>query len=91
MDYKEDSNRIYALDDQDNIIAEITFPDVGNDVVCIDHTFVDTSLRGMGIAAQLCDLAYDAIKAKDKKCVLQCPYAVKWFHEHPEKLDIAVE
>jgi predicted GNAT family acetyltransferase len=83
-----EENRIYANDVAGNLIAEITFPDEGLGVVNINHTFVDDSLRGQGIAGTLVTLAYDKIKSQGKTAKLTCPYAVQWFEKHPDKQDI---
>lgn len=88
MKLKHDSNWIYITDDEDSIIAEVTFPNVREDLVNINHTYVDDALRGQGVAAKLMEACYDSVKKQDKKAVLTCPYAVKWFDEHPEKNDI---
>jgi predicted GNAT family acetyltransferase len=88
MEMKHDSNWIYIMDDDKNVIAEVTFPNVNEGVVDINHTYVDGSLRGKGIADKLVNAAYDSIKEQEKKALLSCPYAVKWFDEHPEKNDI---
>lgn len=90
MNLKNEPNAIYLMDDGDDVVAEITFPDLRDGVVAINHTYVDDSLRGQGIADKLTGAAYDSIKEQNKKCVLVCPYAVKWFSEHPEKNDIVV-
>ncbi|MDR2157536.1 MAG: N-acetyltransferase [Clostridiales Family XIII bacterium] len=91
MEYRKDTNWIYAADETGNVIAEVTFPNIREGVVVINHTFVDESLRGQGIAAELIREAYDAIKAEGKKAVLTCPYAVKWFGEHPDHNDIVTQ
>lgn len=91
MELKHDSNWIYVTDDDNNIIAEVTFPNVKEGVVNMNHTFVDNSLRGQGVAGKLVEAAYDSIKEQGKKVVPSCPYAVKWFEEHPEKNDIVEE
>lgn len=83
MDFKTKSNRIYATDSSENVIAEITFPTKGN-ISTIDHTFVDPSLRGQGVAAKLVQLAADKIIADGHKIAATCPYALSWFKEHPE-------
>jgi predicted GNAT family acetyltransferase len=90
MEFKHESNRIY-LDGENGLLAEIAFPKTGDDVVCIDHTFVDASLRGQGVAAALCEAAYEQIKSEGRKFTLLCPYAIKWFNEHPEKNDIVIQ
>lgn len=50
MEFKTEDERIYATDADGKVIAEITFP-VSDGIVTIDHTFVDKSLRGQGIAS----------------------------------------
>ena len=47
MEFLEEKGRIYAVDANGKLLAEVTFPDDGNTAV-IDHTFVDESLRGQG-------------------------------------------
>ena len=79
LHYEE--NRIYILDAYDHIIAEITFP-AKEDTCEIDHTFVDPSLRGMGIASILVEEARNYILSKNKIPVPICSYAVKWFEKH---------
>jgi predicted GNAT family acetyltransferase len=90
MELKTDSNWIYSADNDGNIIAEVTFPNVADGIVNINHTFVDQSLRGQGVAAQLLEAAYDEIKKTGKKTYATCPYAVKWFDERPDKRDILI-
>ena len=83
MEYITEIDRIYATDPLGNIIAEVTFPTI-NGVSHINHTFVDTSLRGQGIAGELVKLAADKILADGNKIGATCPYAVEWFKKHPE-------
>jgi predicted GNAT family acetyltransferase len=88
MKFEREGNRIFKNGDDGRVVAEVTFPDLRDGVVVIDHTFVDDSLRGRGIASELVEAAYDAIKADGKKTELTCIYAVKWFAGRPEKRDI---
>ncbi len=83
MDYTIENDRIYANDPYGKLIAEVTFPTV-NGVSTIDHTFVDNSLRGRGIAGELVKLAAEHIIAQGQKIAATCPYAVTWFKRHPE-------
>ncbi len=83
MNFITESDRIYATGKTGNIIAEVTFP-AKNGVSTINHTFVDYSLRGQGIAGQLVKLAADKILAEGNKIAATCPYAVEWFHSHTE-------
>ena len=83
MDFITEKDRIYATDPSGNVIAEVTFPSEDG-VSTIDHTFVDPSLRGEGIAGKLVKLAADKILAEGNKIVATCSYAVAWFKRHPE-------
>lgn len=83
MDYITEKDRIYAKDAVGNVIAEVTFPTVDG-VSTIDHTFVDPSLRGQGVAAELVKLAADRILEEGNKIAATCVYAVAWFQRHPE-------
>lgn len=83
MNFISESNRIYATDSSGKILAEVTFPTLDG-ISTINHTFVDNSLRGQGIAGQLVKLAAEAIQAADNKIAATCPYAVSWLERHPE-------
>lgn len=83
MDFITEKDRIYATDGSGKVVAEVTFPTVDG-VSTIDHTFVDPSLRGEGIAGKLVQLAVDKILAEGNKIAATCSYAVAWFKRHPE-------
>ena len=91
MVFIKEENRIYANDEEGRLIAEVTFPALGQGVVDINRTFVDDSLRGQGVAAQLMESCYDMLKEDGRKAVPTCSYAVKWYGERPEKNDIVEE
>lgn len=82
MDFKIESNRIFKEDENGKVIAEITFPETENGVFCIDHTFVDDSLRGQGIAGQLVQLAVDNINEQGGKVTAACSYAQHWLEKN---------
>ena len=73
MDFITEKDRIYATDPSGNVIAEVTFPSEDG-VSTIDHTFVDPSLRGEGIAGKLVKLAADKILAEGNKIAATCSY-----------------
>ena len=91
MEYIHEADRIYALDDKGETIAQIDFPAAGADGVAITRTFVDGSLRGQGVAAELVERVYRDMKEKRKTIRPVCSYAVRWFAEHPEKGDVLAE
>lgn len=83
MEFITEKERIYAKDAEGKVIAEVTFP-VINGVATIDHTFVDSSLRGQGVAGKLVKSAVDKILADGNKLAATCSYAIAWFERHPE-------
>lgn len=91
MEFKYESNRIYMDNDQGDTIAEVTFPDVKEQVVNINHTYVDDSLRGQGIAAKLMIEVANQLRKEGKKAILTCSYAVNWFNKNKEYDDILEE
>ena len=76
--------RVYGLDEAGKLVAEITFPMVQPGIYCIDHTFVDDSLRGQGVAGQLVQAALEQIKALGGTPTATCSYAVRWLSAHPQ-------
>lgn len=88
MELIYEGNRIYGQDDTGKVIAEVTFPAIDADTVDIDHTFVDQSLHGQGVANQLLLAATEQIRAQGKKAVVTCSYATRWFGMHPEHADL---
>jgi predicted GNAT family acetyltransferase len=88
MDFLQEANKIYLNDDNNHMIAVVTFPKVSEGVVNLDHTFVDPSLRGQGVAGKLMEAAVVYFRSNDLKVKPTCSYAVKWFSEHPECEDV---
>lgn len=88
MDFMHKQNKIYSTDANQNVLAEITFPDIDERTVNINHTFVDDCLRGQGVANQLMEAVVTDLKQQNKKAVATCSYAVKWFEKHPEHEDL---
>lgn len=84
MNFKQDENRIFLTDPEGKTIAEVRIPEKEPGVRDIERTFVDDSLRGQGIADQLLHAVVDRLQQEEKKAILSCSYAVKWFGNHPE-------
>lgn len=87
MDFCKEPGRIFAVDGTGKLLAEVTFPEQDGAAV-INHTFVDGSLRGQGVAGQLLQAAADTLRAEGRKAVPLCSYAVHWFDTHPEAQDL---
>ena len=84
MEFIYTPGRIYAEDKRGRLLAEVTFPTVSENIVEIDHTCVDDSLRGQGIAGKLMERTAQVLAESGQKAVCSCSYAQAWFAKHPE-------
>lgn len=78
MEFIKEDSRIYSLDNNKKVIAEITFDESEYGIFTISHTFVDESLRGQGIAGKLVEMAVEEIEKRGGKVEATCSYAKKW-------------
>lgn len=85
MDFIHQNDRIVTYDSEGRTIAEVTFPAKDTSTVNVDHTFVDDSLRGQGVAEKLMLELADELRNQNKKAVLTCSYAVRWFGKHEDE------
>ena len=86
MNFEIERNKILQKDKSEQVIAEITFSETTPGVFVIDHTFVDESLRGQGVASKLVQVAVDEIKNRGGQVKATCSYAAKWLSKHAELL-----
>ena len=78
MEFTKTNDGFVKYDENGRVIAEITyFPTNDPNIVVADHTFVDPSLRGQGVAGKL----LDALVKQNKKIIATCSYVVKKFQE----------
>ena len=76
MDIKKGTNKFYIGEDENSPIARITWKNGGKNIIVIDHTIVDPSLRGQGIAGQLLAKVVEMARNENLKIVPICSYAV---------------
>jgi predicted GNAT family acetyltransferase len=88
MNFTYNPNQIAYFHSDNNLLAEVTFPNVDENTVDINHTFVDDSLRGQGVAGKLMEATALYLRSQGKKAVLTCSYAISWFEKHKEYQDI---
>jgi len=91
MEFIIKESELYALDEQGNKIAKVLFPLEKEGLYNIKSVFVDTSLRGQGVAALMMEAVYKHIKEEKKMTIATCPYAVTWFDRNKDKQDILQE
>ena len=82
MEFTKTNNGFVKYDKSGRVIAEITYATTSNpNVVLADHTFVDSSLRGQGVAGKLLDALVKDMADQNKKIKASCSYVVKKFQE----------
>lgn len=89
VNIQSDHNSFFILsDDNRTRLAEITFVYTGDELVIIDHTLVDESLKGRGIAKQLVAKVVERMREEGRKIIPLCPFAKAIFDRTPEYNDI---
>ena len=82
MEFLVEEGRIYHQDERNTVLAEVTYCPVRAGVVDVDHTYVDPSLRGQGIAGQLMEALAEELRARGLKAVASCSYADVWLERN---------
>jgi len=80
----------FVVRDGDKRLAEMTYS-LGNDIVIIDHTDVDASLRGTGTGQRLVEAAVEWARRDHKKIMPLCPFAKSVFDKRPDYADVLVK
>lgn len=84
--YEEQEKRAAAYDDK-KWIGESTYSP-SDKLWIIDHTYVDKSYQGQGIATKLVATLVDEARKNGKKIIPLCPFAKKEFDRKPEYSDV---
>lgn len=77
MNFNIGNKIIYLGDSEENAMAKITWEDLGNGIINVNHTIVDESLQGKGIAGKLFDRLISYAKENNLKIKATCSYVVK--------------
>ena len=81
MDFITKNEKIVCLENGKEV-AEITFPEIEKGVFDINHTFVDESMQGRGLAAQLVRRAINEINLRGGEIKTSCSYARKYIEKN---------
>lgn len=91
MEIKKGNNKFYIGETESELIAKITWKNGGSNIIVIDHTIVDPSLRGQGIAGKLLNEVVKMAREENLKIVPVCSYAVNKMTRTDEYKDILHE
>jgi len=78
----------FFIEEEGKMLAQITWVKETEDHIILDHTFVDDSLRGQGIARQLFDKVIELARDRDIKIQPVCSYAQTMFERYPQYRDV---
>lgn len=79
---------VFALDRDGRRVAEMTYRRIGESRIVVDHTFVDPSLRGHGVARQLLDAAVAWARQGGIKISATCSYVAVQFARDASLRDV---
>ncbi|HWK19586.1 MAG TPA: GNAT family N-acetyltransferase [Microbacteriaceae bacterium] len=64
--------------------------EVADGVIDLQHTVVQPSHRGQGLAGLLAERAFDDARAQGLRVIPSCPFIAGWVPDHPEVADLIV-
>ena len=85
MEWKHEKGRIYSENEFGELMAEATYVCLDNGDINIDHTYVNPSLRGRGVADIMMKAVVEYLRKEGIKAVASCSYAVSWFEKNEEE------
>lgn len=78
----------YYIKQNDILLAEMTYVMSGEKTFIIDHTFVDSSLKGQGIGRKLLDALVEHARKNHLKIIPLCPFAKSVFDKDETIRDV---
>jgi len=80
--------RFTLLGNDGQLLGQMTFSRARGDLIIIDHTEVDDSLRGKGGGLRLFNGMVDWARNTNTKIMSTCPFTNSMFDRHPESRDV---
>ena len=84
----QQNGEFYLDNEQGKRIAEISYVWSGEKKIIANHTWVDDSLRGQGMARQLLDTLVEFAREKQLKIVPTCSYVDVMFRRDQSFADV---
>lgn len=86
-EFEKEGTSFVLHNEKGDKIAEIHYEETGKNYVIANHTVVDESLRGQGIAEQLLDKLVEEMEKENKLIYATCSFVIWKFQENPDKYD----
>jgi hypothetical protein len=87
MEEGETGGRVF-IEQNRELLAEMTYSKAGDRLIIIDHTDVAESLKGQGIGRLLLDVIVATTRRQGKKIIPLCPYAKSVFDKDASIRDV---
>ncbi|AIM24858.1 acetyltransferase, GNAT family protein [Melissococcus plutonius] len=84
----EEENLRFVLLDGEKEAGEMSWSEAGDELMIIDHTFVDDAYRGKGYAEDLIYCGVKKAREENKKILPLCPFASKEFQNKSQYSDV---
>ena len=81
-------NGIFYIEQDHQIVAEMTYKWAGSTQIIIDHTEVSDLLRGTGAGKQLVARAVEFARQKGIKIIPLCPFAKSVLEKNTDYADV---
>jgi predicted GNAT family acetyltransferase len=85
---KKGNQKFYIGDDEAEALGVIEYQEQGEKVLVANHTYVNPSLRGQGIAKMLLDALVDFARKENKKIIPVCSYVKAEFERNKGYHDV---
>src|SRR6476660_8378827 len=85
---KTENRGLFFVEQDGNILAEMTYSMANPHKMIIKHTEVSDELRGQSVGLQLVRTAVEYARTHDIKIVPLCPFANSIFKKKPEFEDV---
>jgi predicted GNAT family acetyltransferase len=78
----------YELRDDGHLLGFTEYHERGDGVLVFPHTIISVPKRGAGYGSTLLRGALDAVRAKGRTIVAECPFVQRFLKEHPDYADL---
>lgn len=85
---EKDGNGMFYIEKDGDIIAELTYKEMDNGILTIDHTETNPEMEGKGLASKLVKHTVEYAREKNIKIDPLCAYAAKQFERHEEYREV---
>lgn len=90
MEFQVEKNITKCIENEE-VLGYVTYPNIEENIVLIDHTVVLEKAQGKGIASSLLKHACTYFLKNQIRVKVTCSYAQNWFLKHVEYSSLLVK